>query len=49
MFPELKEKQKSKWERIFLIEPNIDALKKLLERIKFSAKNEDESKTKSMQ
>jgi hypothetical protein len=48
MFPELKEKPKSKWERIFFIEPNIAALKKLLERIKFRAKNEDESKTKSM-
>ena len=48
MFPELKDKQKSKWERIFFIEPNIDALKKILKRIKCRAKNEDESKTKSM-
>ena len=48
MFPELKEKPKSKWERIFLIEPNIDALKKILKRIKRRAKNEDKSKTKSM-
>ena len=48
MFPELKEKQKSKWERIIFIEPNIDALKKILKRIKRRAKNEDESKTKSM-
>jgi hypothetical protein len=48
MFPELKEKPKSKWERIFFIEPNIDAIKKILKRIKCRAKNEDESKTKSM-
>jgi hypothetical protein len=48
MFPELKEKPKNKWERIFLIEPNIDALKKILKRIKCRAKNEDESKTKPM-
>jgi hypothetical protein len=49
MFPELKEKPKSKLEKIFSIESNVDALRKILKRIK-SRKNESEdgSKTKPM-
>jgi hypothetical protein len=49
MLPELKEKPKSKLEKIFSIESNVDALRKILKRMKFRKKeSEDGSKTKSL-
>ena len=47
MFPELKEKAKTRLERIFSLEPNIDAIKKMLKRKKSREKNEDKKDEKS--
>jgi hypothetical protein len=49
MLPELNDKPKSKLEKIFSIESNVDALKKILKKIKSRKKeSEDGSITKSM-
>ncbi len=49
MLPELKDKPKSKLEKIFSIESNVDALRKILEKIKYKKRGEeDKPKNKSM-
>jgi hypothetical protein len=49
MLPEIKDKPKSKLKKILSIESNVDALRKILEKIKCKKRGEeDRHKNKSM-
>ena len=44
MFPELKEKPKTFFERLFSVDKNVDALRKILKRIKKDKQHERKDK-----